>query len=105
MKDLLTILAVARSRWSWMAAGVLLSVAVVATNAMLMAVSGWFITSMAVAGLSKASFNYFIPAATIRALAISRTVGRYIERLVTHGAAFRILAELRVWLFCKLMPL
>ncbi len=105
MRDLLTILAVARSRWSWMVAGVLLGVAVVAANAMLMAVSGWFITSMAVAGLSKVSFNYFVPAATIRALAIGRTVGRYLERLVTHGAAFRILAELRLWLFCKLVPL
>ena len=105
MKDLLTILAVARSRWSWMAGGVLLAVAVVAANAMLMAVSGWFITAMAVAGVSKISFNYFAPSAAIRALAISRTVGRYLERLVTHGAAFRILAELRLWLFRKLVPL
>lgn len=105
MKDLLTILAVARSRWSWMAAGIMLAVTVVAANAMLMAVSGWFITAMAVAGVSKVSFNYFAPAAAIRALAISRTVGRYLERLVTHGAAFRILAELRLWLFRKLVPL
>lgn len=105
MRDLLTILVVARSRWGWLVAGVLLGVAVIAANALLMAVSGWFITSMAVAGISKASFNYFVPAAAIRALAISRTVGRYIERLVTHAAAFRMLAELRVWLFGKLVPL
>lgn len=105
MKNLLIILKVARSRWSWMAAGILLGVAVVAANALLMAVSGWFITAMAVAGVTKISFNYFVPSAAIRALAISRTVGRYLERLVTHTAAFRILAELRVWLFRKLVPL
>jgi ATP-binding cassette subfamily C protein CydC len=105
MRELLTILVVARSRWTWMAAGILLGVAVIAANAMLMAVSGWFITSMAVAGVSKTAFNYFIPAATIRGLAISRTVGRYLERLVTHEAALRILAELRVWMFCRLVPL
>jgi len=38
-------------------------------------------------------------------LAISRTTGRYIERLVTHGAAFRALSELRLWLFLRLAPL
>jgi len=105
VKDLFAILVVARSRWSWMAAGILLAVAVVAANSLLMAVSGWFITAMAVAGVSKISFNYFVPSAAIRALAIGRTVGRYLERLVTHGAAFRILADLRVWLFCRLVPL
>jgi ATP-binding cassette subfamily C protein CydC len=70
-----------------------------------MAVSGWFIASMAVAGVTKVSFNYFAPSAAIRALAISRTIGRYIERLVTHAAAFRALSELRLWLFRKLAPL
>jgi len=38
-------------------------------------------------------------------LAILRTVGRYVERLVTHEAAFRILADLRSWLFRRLIPL
>lgn len=105
MGALIRILAVARGEWPWMAGGILLGIAVIGANALLMAVSGWFITSMAVAGVSKVSFNYFFPSAAIRGLAISRTVGRYIERLVTHGAALRILAELRVWLFCRLEPL
>lgn len=105
MADLLRILAVARREWRWMAAGILLGILVVGANALLMAVSGWFIASMAVAGVSKISFNYFMPSAAIRGLAIGRTVGRYIERLVTHGAALRVLAELRVWLFRRLEPL
>ncbi len=88
-----------------MAAGILLGVLVIIANTLLMAVSGWFIASMAVSGSSGAAFNYFFPSAAIRLLAISRTVGRYAERLVTHEATFRILAELRVWLFKRFEPL
>ncbi len=105
MRELLKIVMAVRSQWGWMAAGILIGVAVIAANSLLMAVSGWFIASMAVAGVTKVSFNYFVPSAAIRALAISRTVGRYIERLVTHGAAFRALSGLRIWLFLKLAPL
>lgn len=105
MRELIGILRVAGSQWPWMAAGILLGVVVMAANAALMALSGWFIASMAVAGVTAVPFNYFFPAAAIRALAIVRTVGRYAERLVTHEAAFRILARLRVWLFRRLEPL
>jgi len=103
--ELLRILAVARRQWRWMVGGILLAILVVGANALLMAVSGWFIAAMAVAGVTKVSFNYFMPSAAIRALAISRTLGRYAERLVTHGAALRVLAELRAWLFNRLEPL
>ena len=96
---------IARSQWLWMAAGILLGVVVIVANSLLMAVSGWFIASMAVSGVSGAPFNYFFPSAAIRFLAIARTVGRYAERLVTHEATFRILAELRVWLFRRFEPL
>ena len=105
MRELVKIVMAARSQWGWMAAGILIGVAVIAANSLLMAVSGWFIASMAVAGVTKVSFNYFVPSAAIRALAISRTIGRYIERLVTHGAAFRALSGLRLWLFMRLAPL
>ena len=88
-----------------MAAGVVLGVMVITANTLLMAVSGWFIASMAVSGSSGAAFNYFLPSASIRFLAITRTVGRYAERLVTHEATFRIVAELRVWLFKRFVPL
>jgi ATP-binding cassette subfamily C protein CydC len=74
-------------------------------NVALMALSGWFITAMAVAGAAGMSMNYFTPAALIRAAAIVRTAGRYAERLVTHEATFRLLAELRVWFYRKLEPL
>jgi ATP-binding cassette subfamily C protein CydC len=88
-----------------MAAGIVLGVTVIAANTLLMALSGWFIASMAVSGASGAAFNYFFPSAGIRFLAIARTVGRYAERLATHEATFRILAGLRVWLFKRFVPL
>lgn len=105
MKELLRMLKPARHHWRWMAGGIGLGVAVIAANAALMAISGWFIASMAVAGVAQASFNYFFASASIRALAILRALGRYGERLVSHEAAFHILAELRVWLFRRLIPL
>lgn len=105
MRALLRILQPASRHWRWMVGGVGLGVAVIAANAALMAISGWFIASMAVAGVSKAAFNYFFASASIRALAILRALGRYGERLVTHEAAFHILADLRVWLFRRLIPL
>jgi len=105
MKELLRMLKPARQHWRWMAGGIGLGVAVIAANAALMAISGWFIASMAVAGVTQASFNYFFASASIRALAILRALGRYGERLVTHEAAFHILSSLRVWLFRRLIPL
>jgi len=105
MRELLRILQPASGQRRWMMAGIGLGVFVIAANAALMAVSGWFIASMAVAGVAKVSFNFFFPSAAIRLLAILRTTGRYAERLVTHEAAFRILADLRSWLFKRLIPL
>jgi ATP-binding cassette subfamily C protein CydC len=70
-----------------------------------MAVSGWFITAMGMAGVAGVSMNYFTPAALIRLAAIVRTAGRYGERVVTHEATFRILAELRVWFYERIEPL
>jgi ATP-binding cassette subfamily C protein CydC len=105
MTWLAQLLEISRRQWSWMIAGIALGVAVIAANCLLMAVSGWFIASMAISGSSGVAFNYFFPSASIRFLAIARTVGRYAERLVTHEATFRILAELRVWLFRRFEPL
>jgi ATP-binding cassette subfamily C protein CydC len=60
---------------------------------------------MSLAGASGATMNYYLPAAAIRVLAITRTGGRYGERLLTHDATLRALVGLRVWLFRRLVPL
>ena len=105
MNHIIRFLIISRKQWRWMAGGIVLGVLVIIANTLLMAVSGWFIASMAVSGSSGVAFNYFFPSASIRFLAIARTVGRYAERLVTHEATFRILAGLRVWLFQRFEPL
>ncbi|GFO53883.1 thiol reductant ABC exporter subunit CydC [Geomonas sp. Red276] len=105
MNAIRRIMSVARKQWLWMAGGIALGFSAIAVNCILMAVSGWFIASMAIAGAARMEFEYFFPAAAIRILAIFRTAGRYAERLVSHEATLRMLADLRVWLFTHLEPL
>ncbi|ROO27271.1 cysteine ABC transporter permease [Salinisphaera orenii MK-B5] len=87
------------------ALGVAVSIVTVSANMALLAVAGWFIASMAAAGLAGAGMNYFTPAAVIRGLAIVRTGGRYLERLITHDATLRLLTGLRVWFYRQIEPL
>ncbi len=89
----------------WMALGLLLALLTTLANIALLALSGWFISAMALAGVAGVSLNYFTPAALIRLAAIVRTAGRYGERLTTHEATFRVLAALRVWLYERIEPL
>jgi len=85
--------------------GALLSVITVLANISLLAVSGWFITLMAISGITGITVNYFTPAAIIRFLAIVRTAGRYGERLLTHRATFNALAHLRHYFYQQLEQL
>lgn len=71
----------------------------------LLAASGWFITASAAAGLLVAgaySFDFFRPAAIIRLAAITRTAGRYAERLSSHNAVLGLLEDLRCRVFARL---
>ncbi|PAT38748.1 ABC transporter ATP-binding protein [Vandammella animalimorsus] len=81
-----------------MAAGLLLACATALMGALLLGVSGWFITGTALAGLSAATalaFDVFVPSASIRFLALGRTGARYAERLVGHAATLDALVALR----------
>ncbi len=89
----------------WMLGGVALAVLAALAAIGLMAVSGWFIAAMAVAGASGVAIDYYTPAAAIRAFAILRSGGRYAERVVTHEATLRSLSGLRIDLFRRLIPL
>lgn len=74
----------------------------------LLALSGWFISAAAYAGLTVATaqlFNFFHPGIGVRLLAIVRTLARYVERIVTHDVTFRILQSLRSWFYIHLEPL
>ncbi|WP_104194777.1 thiol reductant ABC exporter subunit CydC [Cryobacterium sp. M25] len=81
-----------------LAAGVLSAVFAVA----LLASSAWLITRAAeqppVMFLSMAVVG-------VRAFALGRSAFRYLERLASHDAAFRQLADLRVGIFSRILPL
>lgn len=105
MKDLMRLLGLYRRSVGWILLSMLVSLAATLANVGLMATSGWFITAMAAAGLSGIAMNYFTPAAIIRALAIVRTGGRYVDRVVGHEATLRLLANTRAHVFGRMVPL
>ena len=103
--DLVRLWRLFRPHRRWMMGGAAVALLALLANVGLLALSGWFVSAMAIAGAAGAVLNYFTPAAVIRALAITRTGGRYAERLLTHEATFRLLARLRVWFYVRLEPL
>ncbi len=106
MRALLPYLALYK-RHKWMLTlGVALAILTLLASIGLLTLSGWFLSASAVAGFAGLySFNYMLPAAGVRGTAITRTAGRYFERLVSHDATFRVLQHLRVDTFSKLLPL
>ena len=93
----------------WMLAGLGLATVTLLANFGLLAISGWFLAATAAAGLAgfaaQNAFNFFTPSAMVRFFATLRVGSRYAERLVTHEATFRLLADLRVWFYTRLEPL
>ncbi|MGH7211270.1 MAG: thiol reductant ABC exporter subunit CydC, partial [Acetobacteraceae bacterium] len=92
MSDLLRILGLWRGRALWLGAGILVSLGALAAGVGLMTTAGAMIGAAVAAGVLAA------PHALDR-FGMARVVLRYLERLVTHGATFRALADLRVWFF------
>ncbi len=110
MKDCWFFLKLFKPHSVWLVSGTLLSLLTTLASITLLTLSGWFISASAIAGLlvidgNALTFNFMLPAAQIRALAITRTLGRYGERVVTHEATFRVLASIRGWFFQQLIPL
>ncbi|MCL1037431.1 cysteine/glutathione ABC transporter ATP-binding protein/permease CydC [Shewanella submarina] len=108
MKSLLPFIRLFRRQWLMMLVGVVLTITTLMAGIGLLSLSGWFLSATAVAGLTVATaqaFNFFTPAGGVRFLSIMRTASRYGERLSTHEATFRLLTDLRIWVWRKLMPL
>ena len=88
-------------RWR-VALAVALGVGTMASNVGLLAVSAYLISAAALQyGLSQLTLPIFL----VQIFGISRAVFRYLERLVSHNVTFRLLAELRTWLYARLEPL
>ncbi len=106
MRALLPYLALYKRHKWLLTLGVVLAIVTLLASIGLLTLSGWFLSASAVAGFAGLySFNYMLPAAGVRGTAITRTAGRYFERLVSHDATFRVLQHLRVSTFSKLLPL
>jgi len=93
-----------RRRW-WLLTGTLLMLGATLSSVGLLALSGWFITAAGLTALAGGAMamDLLLPRAGIRVFALTRTLSRYGERLVNHSAVFRILADLRLWLFRGLL--
>ncbi len=92
MSALWIVLAQWRRRLPWLLLGLVTALAALLAGVGLMVGSG----DLVAAGLAGAVVALPV---LLRALGVSRVVLRYLERLVTHDATFRVLADLRVWFF------
>jgi len=82
----------------------LLASLTLAAGVALFGVSGWFLTGAALA-TSAMTFNLFGPSAMVRGFSFIRIVSRYGERLAGHATTFKILSDIRVRVFSRLIPL
>lgn len=95
MNHIRRILNLWRPRAGWLIAGTIVSLAALACGVALMALGGTLIATAIATGVIVASV-------ALRVLGIARVLLRYAERMVTHAATFRALADLRVWFFREL---
>lgn len=107
MRELAPWLSLILQRWGRLSVGGLLLLVTVLSGMGLLALSGWFITETALAGLLlaagvQASINLYTPGGGIRLFALTRTVGRYLERVYNHDTVLRQLSDIRTRLFRQL---
>jgi ATP-binding cassette, subfamily C, bacterial CydC len=102
MKTLFRLISFLRSFWDQVALSVLLGVATIASNIGLMGTSAYLISFAAL----HPSIAYLeVAIVGVRFFGIARGVFRYLERLVSHSANFKLLASLRTWFYERLEPL
>lgn len=92
-----------RTRSPWRLA-ILLAVAASASGILLTGISVWFLSAVALAGLGPAAFafNFHFPAALVRLFALSKTLGKYGERVAGHRAALLDQVRRRAQLFAAM---
>ncbi|GAC1644482.1 MAG: thiol reductant ABC exporter subunit CydC [Ktedonobacteraceae bacterium] len=85
-----------------MALSALIGTATVVSGIGLAATSAYLISQ---AALHPSVATLSIAIVGVRFFGIARGAFRYLERLVSHRAAFRLLADMRVWFYTALVPL
>jgi ABC-type transport system involved in cytochrome bd biosynthesis fused ATPase/permease subunit len=98
----LRLLRLAAPFWKWMALAALLGALTIASSIALLAASAYIIAR---ATLRPSIADLQVAIVGVRFFGIARGVFRYLERLVSHEANFRLLARLRVWFYTALEPL
>jgi ATP-binding cassette subfamily C protein CydC len=93
MRELGRILWLWRWQAGWLLLGLVVSLASVAAGVGLMALAGGVIGKALLLG------GALLAPLALRWLGVARVIGRYLERLLTHDATFRALADLRIWFF------
>jgi ATP-binding cassette, subfamily C, bacterial CydC len=107
MKELLPFIKLLWPHRAWLFWAITAGTLTLLSSIGLLAVSGWFLSASAVAGLSVAAaqhFNMFTPSASVRGFAVLRTVGRYVDRVISHEVTLRLLSSLRVWFYRRIEP-
>ena len=102
MKTFLRLLRLALPFRSQMALAVGLGFLTVGSSVGLLATSAYLISA---AALHPSIAELQVAIVGVRFFGISRGVFRYLERLVSHNATFRLLGHLRVWFYRTLQPL
>jgi thiol reductant ABC exporter CydC subunit len=92
---------IAPFRW-WVIIATLLSFATVGSSVGLMAMSSYLISK---AALTTDPSELTLAITGVRFFALSRALFRYVERVVSHTATFRILTFLRTWFYTTIEPL
>jgi ATP-binding cassette subfamily C protein CydC len=105
VRDLFRVLGMWRGRGWWLLAGVLAAVASALAGVALLVLAGRVVAGAVAAGEAGAAALAglgFAALLWLRPVMLFRPVARYLERLVTHEATFRALADMRVWFFTRL---
>ncbi|MFH1571452.1 MAG: thiol reductant ABC exporter subunit CydC, partial [Gemmatimonadota bacterium] len=96
------LLRLARPLGGWMALGIFLGFLTVGSGVGLMMTSAWLIAR---AALHPPVGDLQVAIVGVRFFGIARAALRYLERLVSHDAALRVLAGMRLWFYRRLEPL
>jgi ATP-binding cassette subfamily C protein CydC len=102
MKILLRLLRLATPYWRWMVLSTLLSFLTIGSSIGLLMTSAYIIAK---AALHPSIAELQVAIVGVRFFGIMRGIFRYLERLVAHESAFRLLTNLRRYFYEKLEPL
>jgi ATP-binding cassette subfamily C protein CydC len=102
-RDLLRVLDLWRARRGWLVAGAVLAGASALLGVALLALAGRAVAEgLAAAGGAAAAAAGGLALLWLRPVVVLRPLARYLDRLITHEATFRAVADTRIWFFRRL---